>query len=602
MSIKYIQLPTCKLAEFVGSAVTSFDVSGFLYNDGTTPVDPADIGDICYATLEPRTAREELISFTIDSVTAGGVATVTVTRGLSQKSPYGTGGASFDHQNGSDFVISNNPGLFNKLAAKANDEAITGSWSFPTPAAANNPVTKTYYDTTGVKLTGAQTVAGVKTFSSSPKIPDSTAVDEPVTRGELDGEEVKLTGDQTIAGVKTFSSAPLVPTSTASGEAVNKGQMEAYIAANSGDIKATDSVFGTSKLDTPADDIANPKVLTATADRVAALLGGGDFGTPDVDNKFLTEDYFASSLGFGDGSDGVLDISSGTTTLTSDKQYTSVSVTGTAILETAGYRIYSQGTVTIDATSGACVRNNGGNGGNASGATAGAAGTIAPGVTVPAGVVGLIGAAGRTGAAVGGADGSTGVAALLGIGVVGNAGGGGGMANAGARAGGGGGAAGSFSASNNKIASIADTIFIDTTSGVLAFVKGSSGAGSGGSGGHHSGTNSGAGGGSGATGGCVFIACGLLILIGVGAIQAKGGGGGNGSDGSNDGGNGGGGGGAGGAGGEVVLIYRSKIGTGTIVVTGGIGGVKGIASTTGSNGDGTNGVSGTTGKTYLIQM
>jgi len=180
--------------------------------------------------------------------------------------------------------------------------------------------------------------------------------------------------------------------------------------------------------------------------------------------------------GFGDGSDGALSISSGTTTLAADKQYTTVSVTGTAILETAGYRIYCQGTVTVDATSGACIRNNGGAGGNASGSTAGTAGAIAPGVTVPAGVAGVVGATGRTGAAANGTNGTAGTNITLGVGVVGTAGGGGGMSNAGANTGGTGGTAGTFSASNNKLATIADTIFIDTTSGTLTFVKGSAGA------------------------------------------------------------------------------------------------------------------------------
>ena len=37
---------------------------------------------------------------------------------------------------------------------------------------------------------------------------------------------VGLTGDQTIAGVKTFSSSPVVPEATTSGQAVNKGQLD----------------------------------------------------------------------------------------------------------------------------------------------------------------------------------------------------------------------------------------------------------------------------------------------------------------------------------------------------------------------------------------
>lgn len=277
MSIKFIQLPTCKLAEFVSSGATSFDVSGFLYNDGVTPVDPADIGDVCFATLEPKTAREELISFTIDSVTAGGVATITATRGLSQKSPYDTGGAAFDHQNGTDLVISNNPGLFNKLAAKANDETITGSWQFPAPSHVNNPATKTYVDT---GLTAA--VDALETLIGDEDAILQSQIDA------LDDEAVKLTGDQTIAGVKTFSSSPVVPSASTSGQAVNKGQMETYIAANSGDIKASDTAFGTVKLDVPADNVAEPIVLTATEDRVTAMEGIAN--PPSTTNPFVTSD------------------------------------------------------------------------------------------------------------------------------------------------------------------------------------------------------------------------------------------------------------------------------------------------------------------------
>jgi hypothetical protein len=37
---------------------------------------------------------------------------------------------------------------------------------------------------------------------------------------------VGLAGDETVAGVKTFSSSPVVPTATTSGQAVNKGQLD----------------------------------------------------------------------------------------------------------------------------------------------------------------------------------------------------------------------------------------------------------------------------------------------------------------------------------------------------------------------------------------
>jgi phage-related tail fiber protein len=113
-------------------------------------------------------------------------------------------------------------------------------------------------DAQNVKLTGNQTVAGIKTFSSEPVIPSkNTAADnnatKPATEAQVykvttdeieiadptasvttllsgnftalitrlianvkslftsDAQNVKLTGNQTVAGVKTFSSLPVVP-------------------------------------------------------------------------------------------------------------------------------------------------------------------------------------------------------------------------------------------------------------------------------------------------------------------------------------------------------------------------------------------------------
>jgi len=166
MSIKFIQLQACSLESFINNSSTSFQVAGFLYNDGITPVAPADIGDICFATLEPRTERMELISFTIDSVTAAGVATLTVIRGLSQRAPYGTGGATFEHQAGSKMVISNNPGLLNELARKDGDEIITGNWTFNTAPSSLSPTPATTTSLGNVKLSApAFTNLGVTTIT-----------------------------------------------------------------------------------------------------------------------------------------------------------------------------------------------------------------------------------------------------------------------------------------------------------------------------------------------------------------------------------------------------------------------------------------------------
>lgn len=59
-----------------------------------------------------------------------------------------------------------------------------------------------------VTKTGNETIAGVKTFSSSIVIPNATANNHATNLGQLNGKVAK-TGDETIAGVKTFSVPPV---------------------------------------------------------------------------------------------------------------------------------------------------------------------------------------------------------------------------------------------------------------------------------------------------------------------------------------------------------------------------------------------------------
>lgn len=83
-------------------------------------------------------------------------------------------------------------------------------------------------DANFVHITGDETIAGVKTFSST--ISGSiNGNSETVTNG------VYTTGDQTIAGVKTFSSSPIVPTPTTDTQAANK----LYVTNNAGISLAT---------------------------------------------------------------------------------------------------------------------------------------------------------------------------------------------------------------------------------------------------------------------------------------------------------------------------------------------------------------------------
>lgn len=75
-----------------------------------------------------------------------------------------------------------------------------------------------------VDLTTAQTIAGVKTFTSNPLSSASQSTNSnALTKYSA---VVKNSGNETIAGVKTFSSSPLVPTPTTGSQVANKDYVD----------------------------------------------------------------------------------------------------------------------------------------------------------------------------------------------------------------------------------------------------------------------------------------------------------------------------------------------------------------------------------------
>lgn len=111
------------------------------------------------------------------------------------------------------------------------DEVYGGSWDGslepPTKNAIYDKLQTLAVDSGVVHTTGAEAVAGVKTFSSDPIIPDEAysiswnGVLEPPTKNALydkietlavDAGVVHTTGNEAIGGEKTFSTAPLVAT------------------------------------------------------------------------------------------------------------------------------------------------------------------------------------------------------------------------------------------------------------------------------------------------------------------------------------------------------------------------------------------------------
>lgn len=136
MAQKFLQVQPSKLSgSGINATTTSIVVQSFKDPQGSN-ITTADIGDALYFTLEPNTVREEVCSATTITQNADGTATVSgVTRNLDYKSPYTQiSSTGFSHSGGSLLVVSNNPQLYDDMSSNANNENITGTWTFDADA------------------------------------------------------------------------------------------------------------------------------------------------------------------------------------------------------------------------------------------------------------------------------------------------------------------------------------------------------------------------------------------------------------------------------------------------------------------------------------
>lgn len=353
----------------------------------------------------------------------------------------------------------------------------------------------------------------------------------------------------------------------------------------------------------PVGTIDEGDILGLVAGEVVglpAITFKGDTGAAGANGTNGLDGVGAELEYFGDGSDGNVTISSGTTTLTRDMHYNNLTISGTGVLQTRGYRVFVKGTLDITAASARSIVVGDGigslNGGNAVAHVGGNSGTVfvdnnavLP-VSVPAGNGG---ANGTTGA---GAQGSALTAPIYSLGYVAGAGGAGGAV---------GGTAGGVSraAVSATVPTDIRRITFDCAvyrGGSLRQITAGMGA-PGGSSGAGDGVGQGGGGGGGGAGGCTLIIAARTInrsgATAASAISVQGGNGGNGGPGQNGTNRGGGGGGGGGSGGWLILIYRTLTGstaTNCLDATGGNGGNG--ANGTGTGGGGNGGSSGSGGR------
>lgn len=287
-----------------------------------------------------------------------------------------------------------------------------------------------------------------------------------------------------------------------------------------------------------------------------------------------------STVHYGDGSDGALSISSGTTTLTRDMYYSSITVTGTAQINPNGKKIYCSGACANGGSNGIILPPNVGSNGSGqtggTGAIATASGNMGNG---------LAGQNGSNGAA-GGLGGSSGVPGTnagtsSGYGAAGAAGGNGGSGT--------GGTAGTYTNLPERIVRHDHLV-------ALAYKNGGQGGASGGGGSAAALATGGGGGGGGSGGGVIMIFARSFNNTATVGVSARGGAGGNGGN-APSGNATGGGGGAGGGGGHIYIVCDVLTAVGTLTVTGGAGGTGGTGNGGGSAG--TTGGTGSTGHTTI---
>ncbi|ECW7513656.1 hypothetical protein QND71_000830 [Campylobacter coli] len=125
-----------------------------------------------------------------------------------------------------------------------------------------------------VTKTGNETIAGVKTFSSSIVIPNATANNHATNLGQLNGKVAK-TGDETIAGVKTFSVPPVSATNpTANNQVANKSYVDT-VGNSKVALSGNETIAGVKTFSVPPVCGANPTQDAQLARKWYVDYGGG---------------------------------------------------------------------------------------------------------------------------------------------------------------------------------------------------------------------------------------------------------------------------------------------------------------------------------------
>lgn len=109
-----------------------------------------------------------------------------------------------------------------------------------------------------VRTSGNQTIAGVKTFSSSPVVPEPTNATDAAQKQWVEtglAGKVAKDGDQEVTGIKTFTSSPVVPEPTEDEHAATKKYVDNTTRDGSGDMAA--ATYDPQEIGADAFDVDN---------------------------------------------------------------------------------------------------------------------------------------------------------------------------------------------------------------------------------------------------------------------------------------------------------------------------------------------------------
>ena len=318
-------------------------------------------------TFDPGTSKEEIASITSADVTVnadGTVDLINVVRGLKEIDPYTTGGFATEHASGAVVVFSNNPQLYGQFPNKHNTNTFDLLQTFTVlpESDGGNATTSKQLVTYAQALALATGTASINRTVVAGTAGETLVIGNLVYLKESDGRWWKCDAD-TTATVNNIILGLAQGAGAAAG-AVTNGVLlfgldsnqtglttnTAYYASNTaGSISST---VGTVEVSVGFSQSTTSLIFyprynqQLTEDQQDALVGTS--GTPSSSNKYVTNDdtsgtglvVRASALSSlvkfgGNGADGALTVSSGTTNIDLGssafvvKNYTSISITGT---------------------------------------------------------------------------------------------------------------------------------------------------------------------------------------------------------------------------------------------------------------------------------